>query len=382
MEIQNEIIKTRARIDHLHRQNETFRDLLEKAQSLGGKAEESDAIENEFTQESLSVIEKIKENLKCELKSLSSQSNISIEILLEKLQNLENISNAQDKEIECLKCEQAEIKFLLSHPEANRKQWLQDIINFQSRSERKKAELIIAIKNASIPENCNNIKTEIKQVTFEGTDHNSMMERYEDLRFQMLNLEDERFKLLQELQYILEDSRKQIAEEYNNLQKKIAAVEGGSVSLHQLSNERTSGGGHENVQTGRNMPEGDEFLPNWQFTKYLLSLHGKVETSNAIENEFTQESLSVIEKIKEYLKCELKFLSSQSNISIEILLEKLQNLENIRNVQDKETECEQAEIKFFLSHPEAHRKQWLQDIINFQSKSGKEHEITLERHRL
>ncbi|KAF7264799.1 hypothetical protein GWI33_022340 [Rhynchophorus ferrugineus] len=236
MEIQNEIIKTRARIDHLHRQNETFRDLLEKARSLGGKAEESDAIENEFTQESLSAIEKIKENLKCELKSLSSQSNISIEILLEKLQNLENISNAQDKEIECLKCEQAEIKFLLSHPEANRKQWLQDIINFQSRSERKKAELIIAIKNASIPENCNNIKTEIKQVTFEGTDHNSVMERYEDLRFQMLNLEDERFKLLQELQYILEDSRKQIAEEYNNLQKKISAVEGGSVSLHQLSN--------------------------------------------------------------------------------------------------------------------------------------------------
>ncbi|KAF7264804.1 hypothetical protein GWI33_022334 [Rhynchophorus ferrugineus] len=62
------------------------------------------------------------------------------------------------------------------------------------------------------------------------------MEPYEDLRFQLLNLEHERFKLLQELQYILEDSRKEIAEEYNNLQKKIAAMEGGSVSLHQLSN--------------------------------------------------------------------------------------------------------------------------------------------------
>lgn len=252
MEIQNEIIKTKGRVDLLERQNGKFKTLLEKALVVTKKcSSKSTACESLFLQESIEIIERETENLKYDLNCLSIEEDSSgRRSRTGTVDSVEGLLQIQQKEIDSLKAEHAEIKFLLLHPESRNTEWLKNILELENdvsqtnvslveerfrlqrkilNLEKKKAELLLAINDAAIPIN---IGSSLHQGLSETSNDEDELSQYEDLRFRMLNLEDERSRLLNDLQCVLNRSRKEIAEEYNNLQAKILQVEQEKASLN------------------------------------------------------------------------------------------------------------------------------------------------------
>lgn len=234
MEIQNEIVKTQKRVDLLVHQNEKFRNLLDRALTV---TKSTSSKSTAFERECLEIIEEESAHLKDDLSSLSVEEEPD---KLRKIESLERLLKVQRDEIETLKAEHAEIKFLLLHPESRNSEWLKNILELDDdvteanntslveerfrlqrkilNLEKKKAELLLAINDAAIPDN-------ITHFIDKDVEDEDQLTEYEDLRFKMLNLEDERSRLLNDLQCVLNRSRKQIAKEYNHLQSKIVEME-------------------------------------------------------------------------------------------------------------------------------------------------------------
>lgn len=232
MEIQNEIVKTRKRIELLVHQNEKFKSLLDRALSV---TKNTSSKSTAFERECLEIIEEESVHLKDDLSNLTLEEDPN---LLRKIESLERLLKVQRDEIETLKAEHAEIKFLLLHPESRNSEWLKNILELDNdvtettslveerfrlqrkilNLEKKKAELLLAINDAAIPDTITHF------INNEEEDEDQLTE-YEDLRFKMLNLEDERSRLLNDLQCVLDRSRQQIAKEYNHLQSKIVEME-------------------------------------------------------------------------------------------------------------------------------------------------------------
>lgn len=252
MEIQSEIVKTQNRIGLLEHQNDKFKALLEKALTVTRKtSSKSTGFESEFRQESIRIIEQERENLKDDLSQWGLEDEKS---LVDKVESLERLRKAQQEQIERLQVEHAEIKFLLLHPESRNSEWLRNILELENdvtesqtqslveerfrlqrkilNLEKKKAELLLAINDAAIPQQIGSfIKQDLeKSLSIQGME-------YEDLRFRMLTLEDERSRLLNDLQCVLDQSRKEIAKEYNHLQKKIMEVERQKANLKMRPTE-------------------------------------------------------------------------------------------------------------------------------------------------
>lgn len=235
MEIQNEIVKTRKRVDLLVHQNEKFKNLLDRALTV---TKSTSSKSTAFEKECLEIIEEESEHLKDDLSNLTLEGEPSN--LLAKIESLERLLKVQRGEIETLKAEHAEIKFLLLHPESRNSEWLKNILELDDdvteannsslveerfrlqrkilNLEKKKAELLLAINDAAIPDN-------ITHFINKDVEDEDQLTEYEDLRFKMLNLEDDRSRLLNDLQGVLDRSRKQIAREYNHLQSKIVEME-------------------------------------------------------------------------------------------------------------------------------------------------------------
>lgn len=259
MKIENEIVKTKKRITLLETQNASFRKLLESAAEITDKSDfEQD--ESKFWQETIQLIENEKLKLQEDLNLLSATED-EISLLIKKLEN-ENLelrkkvevlleqTKLHKKEMEKIKSEHTEIKFLLSRPDTN-KEWFKTILQFDDSLksnfnaslleerhnlqrkvmdlEKKKYELLNTIEEITHPENSKktssaNIKSDLEIALFKAIDEVAKRE-FESLHLKVVDLERERSSLLSQLQAVLDNSRKKIAEEYCKLQTKILEIE-------------------------------------------------------------------------------------------------------------------------------------------------------------
>lgn len=265
MKIENEIEKLVKRVSLLETQNSRFRNLLDSAlevtkQSLSDASIQKD--ENEFLQETIRLIEDEKVRMQEDLELLSSSETEGIFFYVKHLENdslelrkkvdlLLNQIQKQTREIDQLKMEHMEFKFLLTQPNSNT-EWLKSIIRIDSRIsgsagaslleerfklqkkivnlEQKKTELLSAIDNMDKQKRVEvlspktAVKADLEHAVFKAID-DVAKKKYQDLHFKVLDLEKERSQLLNDLQNVLDHSRTEIANEYCELQRKILEIE-------------------------------------------------------------------------------------------------------------------------------------------------------------
>lgn len=273
MKIENEVERTKKRITLLETQNARFRKLLESAAEVTSKANSTTNLvqdESKFWQETIELIENEKVKLQEDLHLLSApQDEISLAIkkletenwqLQKKVDVLLEQIKLQEKQMEKMKTEHAEIKFLLSGRDTNaawfKKIWqLDDTLQSNSsvplleerhklqrkvlNLEKKKYELLNAIEEIIRPESSTkadgaSIKSDLEKALFNAIDEVAKRE-FESLHLKALDLEKERSDLLTELQVILDSSRRKIAEEYCKLQLKILEIERERFTSSKLS---------------------------------------------------------------------------------------------------------------------------------------------------
>lgn len=274
MKIENEIEKLVKRVNLLETQNSRFKNLLDSAleltqQSLSGTEIHKD--ENEFLQETIRLIEDEKARMQEDLDLLSTSENEGFFYYVKQLENdnvelrkkvdvLLSLVQKQTKDIDQLKIEHMEFKFLLTQPNSN-SEWLKNIImidNHISGSdgtslmeqrfklqrkivnfEEKKAELLTVIdkmdfqKQQEIESPKSVVKADLEQALFRAID-DVAKKKYHDVHLKVFELEKERSQLLNDLQEVLDQSRKAIADEYSELQRKILEIESKKAEL-QLS---------------------------------------------------------------------------------------------------------------------------------------------------
>lgn len=265
MKIENEIEKLSKRVTLIETQNSRFKYLLDSAlqvtkQSLCETNLQTD--ENEFLQETIRLIEDEKLRMQEELDLLSSSGTEGVFYFIKHLENdnlelrkkvelLLNQLQKSMKEIDQLKIEHTEFKFLLSQPNSNT-EWLKNIINLDSHMisggegahlleerlklqrkvtnfEQKKLDLITALENMDIDKSKDSprkasLKANLENILFTTIDDDAK-KRYHDLQIKLLKLEKTRSQLLSDLQNVLDESRKALADEYSELQKKILEIE-------------------------------------------------------------------------------------------------------------------------------------------------------------
>lgn len=263
MKIENEIEKLVKRVTLLETQNIRFKSLLDSAlevtkHSISGTNIQND--ESEFLQQTIKLIEDEKQRMQEDMNLISSSENDSLVFnvkhlesdtleLQKKVDVLVNHTQKQSKEIDQLKTELAEIKFLIIQPNSN-SHLLKNILLLDNAVadnanaslvheryklqkkivtlERKKTELMIAIEdmNSNVKRKgmATIFKNKLEKALFKAIDDVANRE-YENLHVKVLDLEKEREKLLNELQNVLDSSRKEIANEYCKLQKKILEIE-------------------------------------------------------------------------------------------------------------------------------------------------------------
>lgn len=272
MKIENEIEKLVKRVSLIETQNSRFKNLLDSAlevtkQSLSGTSIQRD--ESGFLQETIKLIEDEKGRMQEDLDILTSTETDGIFYfvkqleadsveLRKKIEVLINHAQKQSKDIDQLKTEHMEFKFLLTQPNSNT-EWLKDVIridnhlsgsggaillkerfNLQKKIvnlENKKTELLTAIEKmdqqktheAESPKSV--IRADLERSLFKAIDE-AARKKYEDLHLKVLNLEKERSQLLTNLQDVLDKSRKEIADEYGELQKKILDIEAERAELN------------------------------------------------------------------------------------------------------------------------------------------------------
>ncbi|KAG5893769.1 hypothetical protein JTB14_005436 [Gonioctena quinquepunctata] len=304
MTIENEIERLMKRITLLENQNARFKNLLDSAlevtkQSVSRTQIQKD--ETEFLEETIKLIEDEKTQMQNDLELISSSENEEILINMKKLEN-ENVDlqkkvdlllsqvHKHSKDMELLKREHSEFKFLLTQPESN-PQWLKDILQLDNATtettglslmeeryklqrkivslERKKTELLTAIEDIGKPETrqtpTQNFKSDLEKALFKAIDDVAKRE-YENLHLKVLDLEKERSQLLNELQAVLDSSKNEIASEYCKLQRKILEIETEKAEL-KLALESMGGS-----------PEKDEEL-----TGEVKEVKGKVSIGNSAE---------------------------------------------------------------------------------------------------
>lgn len=263
MKIENEIEKLVKRVSLLETQNCRFRNLLDSARELTKQSLSATSIhkdENEFLQETIKLIQDEKIRMQEDLELLSTSENEGIFYYIKHLENdslelrrkvdlLLNQVQKQTKEIDQLKTEHMEFKFLLTQPNSNA-EWLKNIITIDNNIsgsegaalidqryklqtkivnlEHKKAELITVIENMDRQKLENSprpvVKADLEHAMFKAID-DVAKKKYHDLHLNVLDLEKERTQLLNNLQDVLDESRKEIADEYLILQKKILEIE-------------------------------------------------------------------------------------------------------------------------------------------------------------
>lgn len=270
MKIENEIEKTRKRISLLENQNARFKKLLESAVEVTKKSiSKTDLQEDDgqFWQDTIKLIENEKLKLQEDLILLSAtEDELTLTIKKLETENLELQKKVEvllqqtkfhEKEMEKMKTEHSEIRFLLSRPDSNA-EWFKKILQLDDgltpnssctalvserqklqrkimNLEKKKQELLSAIEDITSPENARqvtsaNIKSDLEKALFKAIDEVAKRE-FDSLHLKVLDLEKERSDLLSQLQAVLDDSRKKIAEEYCKLQMKILEIEKEKLNL-------------------------------------------------------------------------------------------------------------------------------------------------------
>lgn len=271
MKIENEIEKLVKRVSLLETQNSRFKTLLDSAlevthQSLSGTNIQKD--ENEFLQETIKLIEDEKVRMQEDLDLLSTSETDGFFYYVKQLEN-DNLElrkkidvllhqvQKQTKDIDQLRIEHLEFKFLLTQPNSN-SEWLKNIIMIDNNLsgteaaslmeqrfrlqrkianlEQKKTELLHVIDNndyqkhedVETPKSV--VKADLEQTLFKAID-DVARKKYHDLHSKVVELEKERSQLLNNLQDVLDQSRKAIADEYVELQKKILEIESKKAEL-------------------------------------------------------------------------------------------------------------------------------------------------------
>lgn len=263
MQIENETEVSRKRIKLLENQNARFKSLLESVLAVTNPTPSKSNLlrdEHQFLEDTIKLIEDEKQKMQEELEMLTASKTISTENQLKKMES-ENLelrkkvevllthAKKQTKEIQQLKAEQSEFKFLLTQPNVDTR-WLRNILQLDTLTkntslplvqerhklqnriitlERRKTELLLAIEdvsksNISDEQSKEFIKTNIERCVSKALDEAEEKE-FEELQEKVNSLEIERSELLNQLQTVLDNSRNEIASEYCKLQQKILEIE-------------------------------------------------------------------------------------------------------------------------------------------------------------
>lgn len=268
MKIENEIEKLIKRVTLLETQNSRFKNLLDSAVELTnqcGTSERKD--EHEFLQETIQLIEDEKVRMEEDLDLLSSTENEGILYYIKHMENdclelrrkvnllLKQIQK-QTTELDQLKIEQMEFKFLLTHKDSDH-DLLKNIISIDTNVsgtdrafllderqklqrrivnlESKKSEFLTALENMDKQTQIQSEpllmeKCDLEHALFKAID-DVAKKKYQELHLKVLNLEKVRSQLLNDLQSVLDQSRREIADEYSELQKKIQEIESKKAEL-------------------------------------------------------------------------------------------------------------------------------------------------------
>ncbi|CAH1964775.1 unnamed protein product [Acanthoscelides obtectus] len=271
MKFEDELEKLRERVNSLESQNIKFKYLLDSALDITNKSETgSDVeIETQFLQDAIKLIEDEKNKMQEDLEQLVSEENETVFTKFKQLENenielrkkvdlLVNLVSSLIKDMEQLKREYSEFKFLLTQPNVNAK-LLKNILQLNNtfaegtgqhalvrqryflqrkivNLESKKTELLGAIENSK---SCSSrksvsdvIKSDLKKAIFRAINGVAKKE-FENLFEKVLELEKERSKLLSHLKVVLDKSKKEIASEYYKLQQKILDIETEKAALRK-----------------------------------------------------------------------------------------------------------------------------------------------------
>ncbi|CAG9840617.1 unnamed protein product [Diabrotica balteata] len=262
MKITQEMERLKKRFSLLENQNVQFKNLLDSAIEVTKQSVPRAEIhkdETTFLNETIRLIEAEKAKLQYDLVDLKQYEREDITSNIKALEkenaDMREVIKSLSKEfqnalkdIQQLKLEHSEFKFLLTQPESNAN-WLKTILQLDNsllenaniplmeqryglqqkiyKLEKKKTELLNVIDDISSPTNSKDLPAEksvVVDTLYEHINDESKKE-YEDLYIKVLDLEQERSTLLSQLQLVLESSRKEIAGEYVQLQKKIREIE-------------------------------------------------------------------------------------------------------------------------------------------------------------
>ncbi|CAG9855909.1 unnamed protein product [Phyllotreta striolata] len=279
MKIENEIVKLSTRIELLESQNARFKNLLNSALDISKPALVSNDLKSEarFLEETIKIIEDEKAQLQEDLLHFKKSESDGLLVMIKELEAenselkkkvhlLLDEARRTSKDVSQLKMEHVEFKFLLTQPESNA-DWLKTILNLDNSVaenvnsslmeqryklqhriftlERNKMELLNAledIQESDAPSSrlSPKHKREVERIVYRAVEVVAKKE-YEHLYSKISELEQERSNLLNELQQVLERSRKQIADEYRQLQRQILEIEHETTEIHSVNTVSNQG---------------------------------------------------------------------------------------------------------------------------------------------
>nr|CAH7722923.1 unnamed protein product [Callosobruchus chinensis] len=327
MKFGDELEKLRERVNLLDSQNIKFKHLLDSALDITNKSEAGCDVETEtqFLQEAIKLIEDEKNKMQEDLEELVSAENETVYTKMKQLENdnielrkkvdlLVNLVGNQAKDMERLKREYSEFKFLLTEPNVNA-QWLKNILQLNNtfaegtgqhglvrqrhllqrkivNLESKKTELLIANESITKPGPSKKsvtdaIKSDLEKAIFKAIDTVAKKE-FENLFEKVLKLEKERSKLLGQLKVVLDKSKKEIASEYYKLQQKILDIETEKAALQKTMNTLGSEEGelqHKNSGKQEMTPEYEQKISEIlnAFSNSSFNVAKSTETTNVTE---------------------------------------------------------------------------------------------------